>query len=579
MTTIDFPLSPVAGQEFEAAGTTYIFNGTGWVIQPVDPSGQFYTKPESDARYVNVSGDTMTGLLTMPYMPTVPEHVVNKAYADSLGGLTQATADVRYVNITGDDMTGPLLTLAPTAGGHAANKTYVDAADAAINAAVALKADKTYVDAGDSAANANANNRVIRTGDVMTGNLTVPVVDLSTGALWMRGSATVTRDTSYTCLYDPNNSGAIFLGGTPDPQNYYRNTAHNFGAIAHAAQYAIINATGLTVTGAITASSTIRAGAYMLSPTYYFGDTGYYWNWDGGNVACNGNIYGHAALTINGGVTFQSALTVVGAIWLNGATTYYRGNGGIYLTHDGSNFVLAGGGFYGYNFNSSTTMTANYNGGYANFASISPTTRAWTMGASPTDGVLLFGDTWAGNNSFWIYPGSECRTYTHFGLQSGNGWKNGGGTWADNSDRRIKNIIGDFTAGLAEINMLVPKIFTYKGNDTTGEPPSNVPNIPDENGMPMAAERFPLEAPYLNSMHFQAAVDKTEFVGFIAQDVEPIFPRLVFEREGWIDNKPVTDLKAIDTTPLIYALVNAVKELSARLEAQAGEIAALKVAR
>ena len=61
--------------------------------------------------------------------------------------------------------------------------------------------------------------------------------------------------------------------------------------------------------------------------------------------------------------------------------------------------------------------------------------------------------------------------------------------------------------------------------------------------------------------------DVKEFVGVIAQDVEAAFPRMVTQKDGFIDGAAVTDLRDIDTTPLIYALVNAVKELAARLEA------------
>jgi hypothetical protein len=50
----------------------------------------------------------------------------------------------------------------------------------------------------------------------------------------------------------------------------------------------------------------------------------------------------------------------------------------------------------------------------------------------------------------------------------------------------------------------------------------------------------------------------------IAQEVEKICPGMVTEHAGFIDGKP-TQIKDIDSGPLIYALVNAVKELSARI--------------
>lgn len=42
------------------------------------------------------------------------------------GGLSEAEADARYVNVTGDTMTGPLSVLTPTVSAHAATKQYVD---------------------------------------------------------------------------------------------------------------------------------------------------------------------------------------------------------------------------------------------------------------------------------------------------------------------------------------------------------------------------------------------------------------------------------------------------------------------
>ena len=73
-------------------------------------------------------------------------------------------------------------------------------------------------------------------------------------------------------------------------------------------------------------------------------------------------------------------------------------------------------------------------------------------------------------------------------------------------------------------------------------------------------------APYPASPHYNDAVAGTQFVGFIAQEAE-FFPGMVSQREGYIDGKLVNDLRDVDTTSLIYALVNSVKTLSARIEA------------
>ena len=44
-------------------------------------------------------------------------------------------------------------------------------------------------------------------------------------------------------------------------------------------------------------------------------------------------------------------------------------------------------------------------------------------------------------------------------------------------------------------------------------------------------------------------------------------PELVHQNKGTIDGEDVDDLRILDTAPLVFALINAVKELSARLKA------------
>ena len=99
----------------------------------------------ADGLYVNLTGDTMTGLLTLSAGPSVDLHAATKKYVDdsvaaSSEGITQAEADALYVNVLGDTMTGPLTveplitTLTglvlpagePTAANRAAPKSYVD---------------------------------------------------------------------------------------------------------------------------------------------------------------------------------------------------------------------------------------------------------------------------------------------------------------------------------------------------------------------------------------------------------------------------------------------------------------------
>ena len=50
-----------------------------------------------------------------------------------------------------------------------------------------------------------------------------------------------------------------------------------------------------------------------------------------------------------------------------------------------------------------------------------------------------------------------------------------------------------------------------------------------------------------------------------------ILPETVSLRKGFIDGKEVDDLKHLDTANIIYVLVNAVKELHARIAVLEGK--------
>jgi hypothetical protein len=156
----------------------------------------------------------------------------------------------------------------------------------------------------------------------------------------------------------------------------------------------------------------------------------------------------------------------------------------------------------------------------------------------------------------------------NFLVAVGHGYQAGGGSWLALSDERIKTVDSDYTIGLEEVLQLRPVNYTYKGNDTPTADKSalRVEDIDPENpDAPIPAHKLVTEAPYPTSMHYYFAKDKRPFVGLVAQEVEQAFPGMVSEREGFIDGQTVTDMRHLDTTPLIYALVNAVKTLAARV--------------
>jgi len=140
-------------------------------------------------------------------------------------------------------------------------------------------------------------------------------------------------------------------------------------------------------------------------------------------------------------------------------------------------------------------------------------------------------------------------------------YRGGPTTWDTTSDSRIKNVQGDYTAGLDEVLQLRPVTYTFKGNDT---PTENLSKVGPDGSTTMQSGGA---APYSASAHYRQAEAQTPFVGLIAQEVETIFPDMVTLTDGYIDGAPVDDLRSLNTSELIFALVNAVKTLAARVEA------------
>jgi len=98
------------------------------------------------------------------------------------------------------------------------------------------------------------------------------------------------------------------------------------------------------------------------------------------------------------------------------------------------------------------------------------------------------------------------------------------GSWAGISDARVKDIVGDYEHGLAEIIQIQTRKFKY--NDRSGYPESEKAKIN---------------------------------IGVIAQEIEDIFPECIIEK---VQRGDISDMRVYDGTALTYALINAVKELN-----------------
>jgi hypothetical protein len=103
--------------------------------------------------------------------------------------------------------------------------------------------------------------------------------------------------------------------------------------------------------------------------------------------------------------------------------------------------------------------------------------------------------------------------------------KVGGGSWSATSDVRVKQNVEDYTSGLEQILALRPVSYEY-------------------------------------------ITSPGSYVGLIAQEAEEVMPELVTHKEGTLpDGTKVADLRTLDQTALTFALINAVKELSAKVAA------------
>jgi hypothetical protein len=107
-------------------------------------------------------------------------------------------------------------------------------------------------------------------------------------------------------------------------------------------------------------------------------------------------------------------------------------------------------------------------------------------------------------------------------------------TWETTSDARIKKNIADFSDGLSVIEALRVRTFEYRS-------PEEITELPQS-----------------------AAIDRPGVqLGVIAQEIQQVLPACVTENS--------TGVLSVSTDPLVWHLVNAVKQLSAEIKALKGE--------
>lgn len=113
----------------------------------------------------------------------------------------------------------------------------------------------------------------------------------------------------------------------------------------------------------------------------------------------------------------------------------------------------------------------------------------------------------------------------------GEAGKPGGGTWLNTSDARTKDEVQDYRRGLEALLGVRPVSYRYNGKGGT---PAGMRGI-----------------------------------GIVGQEVEAILPETVSIHQPGdpVVRAEIPDLRIYDANPLIYVMVNAIKELAARVEA------------
>jgi len=115
-------------------------------------------------------------------------------------------------------------------------------------------------------------------------------------------------------------------------------------------------------------------------------------------------------------------------------------------------------------------------------------------------------------------------------LSANSAMKPGGGSWDGASDSRLKENIIPYTKGLTEILLIDPVTYEYNGlaGTTKGE----------------------------------------KYTGVIAQEIKEIFPETVSIYKAKLNenDEEATDLYNFNASDLTFALINAVKQLSAEIE-------------
>jgi hypothetical protein len=168
---------------------------------------------------------------------------------------------------------------------------------------------------------------------------------------------------------------------------------------------------------------------------------------------------------------------------------------------------------------------------------------AHTSTATATNQIVIgYTGVGQGDNYVSIGTGGTNYIYNQFTVNA---------TWTKASDARIKQNIQDVQIGLDFINDLSVKSYNWKPSN---EIPQEIIGYSEENTQDTTATMY----------------------GMLAQDVKAAMDKHGYEHFGGWNVREADGLQGVSNEMFVLPLINAVKELSAQVEALKAEVAALK---
>jgi hypothetical protein len=207
----------------------------------------------------------------------------------------------------------------------------------------------------------------------------------------------------------------------------------------------------------------------------------------------------------------------------------YNGNQGGLDIRTASNYIVLSDGDGNPNF-----YINNYSQSFTS-CSIGDFTQKWSLGTTSTDGLVVTYPTVTPNNtSRFFFRGSDS-TNTKIDIYSNGTISNRTGTYNTLSDAKLKENIVDTTPKLNKLMDVKVRNYNLIG-------------------------------------------DELKQIGFVAQELEQVFPNLIDNVPDFDENREPTGevTKGVKLTVMIPILVKAIQELKTIVDTQAAEIAELK---